>query len=114
MTWSHHSCQNNRTEIALFLKNVSERIGLLLKKYPLSQLKMATSFTGVATGRNCKDMNMNSITTKPAARKKLKEMILPLIDNSDSPEVLTFEEGTIVDYNEDGDSYIKETVAEVH
>ena len=75
---------------------------------------MATSFTGVATGRNCKDMNMNSITTKPAAGKKLKEMILPLIDNNNSPGLLTFGEGVIVDYNKGGDSYIKATVVEVH
>jgi hypothetical protein len=41
-------------------------------------------------------------------------MILPLIDGNDSPEVLTFEEGTIVEYHEGGDTYIKMIVSKVH
>ena len=41
-------------------------------------------------------------------------MILPLINGNDSPEMLTFEEGTIVDYHEGGDTYIKATVSEVY
>ena len=41
-------------------------------------------------------------------------MILPLIDGNDSPEVLAFKDGTIVDYYEGGDTYVKVIVSEVN
>ena len=37
-----------------------------------------------------------------------------MIDGNDSPEVLTFKEGTIVDYHTGGDTYIKVIVSEVY
>ena len=44
----------------------------------------------------------------------MKEIILPLIDNHHSPEEFAFKEGTIIDYNLGGDSYIKAIVVKVH
>ena len=72
------------------------------------------SFVGFAICLNRKDTNVNSITTTPTFIQKLKEMSLPEIDDNDSPELFILKEGTIIDYDEGGDSYVKVTVVEVH
>ena len=95
-------------------KNTTEQIDLLLKKYSLAQLKLILSCVYTAIDVDQRDRRVKYINLKPAAGDKLNEMILPLIDSNDFPEVLTLEEGTIVDYQEGGDTYIKGIVSEVH
>ena len=105
---SHYNEDDNIT------KNATERIDPLPKKYGLAQLKSALSSVYIAIDVDWKDRRLNHINSNPIAGDKLKEMILPLINGNDSPEVLTLEEGTIVDYHEGGDTYIKATVSEVY
>ena len=80
---------------------------MLLKKHSLAQLKMAMNNVFIALDVDRKDMRTKHTNLKTAAGNKLKEIILPVIDGNDVPEVLTFEEGTTVKYHEGGDTYLK-------